>query len=153
MGWAQISVITELMRPPPSAETKSVMMASPPHNVGVAHLHSEFALPLLNYDCLEQRDTSVLRPRMPDFTHSGQTAQLLGHREHTRSRRTAQPDLQAILIRSCAVLNPDVFQAQMGRLERRFNGQHGELPAIDDQHEEAGLSRTGEASLQRFYSH
>src|SRR6266850_3860740 len=62
MGWAQISVITELMRPPPSAETKSVMMASPPHNVGVAHLHSEFALPLLNYDCLEQRDTSVYDP-------------------------------------------------------------------------------------------
>ena len=105
----------------------------------------------LHHDLQAIQQRLCLGPRVSDFPHSRQTAQLLGHREHTRSRRTAQPDLQAILIRSRAVLNTDVLQAQMGCFECRFNSQHGELPAINDQNEEARLSRTGEASLQRFH--
>jgi hypothetical protein len=57
---------------------------------------------------------------VPDFTRPRQAAQLLGHRTHTRPRRTVQPDLQAVLIGGIAMLNPDVLQAQIGRLSRGF---------------------------------
>jgi hypothetical protein len=58
-----------------------------------------------------------LDPCMLHFTHPRQVAQLLRHGEHTRPRRTAQPDLQAVFMGDLAMLNPDVLQAQIGRFE------------------------------------
>jgi hypothetical protein len=67
---------------------------------------------------VELRDgCQYLNSRMPHFTYPRQAAQLLSHREHTRPRCTAQPDLQAVLMGDLAMLNPDMLQAQIGRFE------------------------------------
>jgi hypothetical protein len=66
----------------------------------------------------ELRDgCQYLNSRMPHFTYPRQAAQLLSHREHTRLRRTAQADLQAVLMGDLAMLNLDMLQTQIGPFE------------------------------------